>query len=67
MSQLDFAITYSHFAGFVVCFYIFCHYMGALLLQFWANQKLRACAITPEQAATVHTDATVLVKRILTV
>lgn len=66
MSQLDFSITFSHFSGFVMCFYVFSHYMAGLLIRFWYNQKARVASEVVSSETQAHADHSVFLKRILT-
>lgn len=65
MSQLDFSITFSHFSGFVMCFYVFSHYMAGLLIRFWYNQKARGVSETVSSKSQARADHSVFLKRIL--
>lgn len=66
MSQLDFSITFSHFMGFTVCFYVFSHSMVTMLTQFWYNQKVRALTEASTERPVERVENSVFLKRILT-
>nr|ALO20620.1 ATP synthase F0 subunit 8 [Rathkea octopunctata] len=65
MSQLDFSITFTHFFGFLFCFYIFTHYLVVVLVRFWYNQKLRDLTGDELTEELKRVDNSVFIKRIL--
>lgn len=65
MSQLDTSISFSHFFGLILCFYVFLHYITIILIKFWYNQKLRSLEQEELEKQLEKLDNSILIKRIL--
>lgn len=65
MSQLDVSITFSHLVIFLICFYIFLHFITISLIKYWYNQKLRSLEYEELTKELSKLDNTIFIKRIL--
>ena len=65
MSQLDISISFSHLIGFLLCFYIFIHYVMIIVIQYWYNEKLRNLSQDELAKELTKIDNSILIKRIL--
>lgn len=65
MSQLDVSISFSHLIVFLVCFYIFLHYITISLIKYWYNQKLRSLEYEELSKELKRLDNTIFIKKIL--